>query len=121
MRTLGAFVLVLMFQGFQCDEVLTPDDVHPVWVGKLIEEYSAAPVGNPPQSIWRYEYKGNTVYYVPPQCCDFYSDLYNIDGVIIAHPDGGIAGGGDGRSPDFFQKRTHEMLVWQDNRRPGKQ
>ena len=49
----------------------------------LIRTYTEAPVGNPPQSIWQYEYNGALVYYVPPQCCDQYSDLYDFAGKII--------------------------------------
>ena len=64
------------------------------------------PVANPPASVTRYDYKGNTVYFVPQRCCDIFSDLYDAEGNIIGHPDGGITGQGDGRVPDFFQERT---------------
>jgi hypothetical protein len=82
----------------------------------MIEEFKGAPVGNPPQSIWRYSYHGMTVYYVPPQCCDQFSQLYDGFGILLGAPDGGFSGGGDGRFPDFFSARTDEHLVWQDMR-----
>jgi hypothetical protein len=89
---------------------------NPGWVTKLVATWEKDPVGNPPQSIWKYEYKSQTVYYVPPQCCDQYSTLYDISGVVICAPDGGITGRGDGKCPDFSQERTNEKLIWQDPR-----
>jgi hypothetical protein len=35
---------------------------NPEWVDQLREQFESAPVGNPPQSIWRYEYDGQVVY-----------------------------------------------------------
>ena len=49
-----------------------------------------------PQSITKYQNKGETVYYVVPRCCDQFSDLWDAEGNLIGHPDGGITGGGDG-------------------------
>jgi hypothetical protein len=91
---------------------------NPPWVDELIGKYQNDPVGNPPQSIWSYDYNGQTVYYIPPQCCDQYSQLLNADGEVICAPDGGFTGRGDGRCPDFFSKRTNEKLVWRDSRSP---
>ena len=89
---------------------------NPAWVDELIRKFQNEPAGNPPHSIWRYDYNGKTVYYVPPQCCDQYSVLYDASGEEICAPDGGLTGRGDGRCPDFFEKRTGEKLVWQDTR-----
>jgi hypothetical protein len=94
----------------------TTQSNNPAWVNELIEQFERDPVGNPPQSIWRYEYDGQTMYYVPPQCCDQFSSLYDAGGNVICAPDGGLTGQGDGRCPDFFEKRTHEQLIWQDSR-----
>ena len=89
---------------------------NPAWVDELIRKFQSEPAGNPPQSIWRYDYNGQTVYYVPSQCCDQFSALYDAGGREICAPDGGLTGRGDGRCPDFFTKRTNEKLVWQDSR-----
>ena len=89
---------------------------NPAWVDQLIKKYESEPVGNPPQSIWRYEYNNQLVYYVPPQCCDQYSTLYDGEGAILCAPDGGITGKGDGKCSDFFDKRSNELLIWQDTR-----
>lgn len=89
---------------------------NPAWVDKLIEQFKSELVGNPPQSIWSYEYNGQTVYYIPPQCCDQYSTLYNSSGDVICAPDGGLDGKGDGRCSDFTSQRTNELLIWKDSR-----
>ena len=107
--------LLALFPG-SCGDPVAPVD-NPIWVEKMIAEFKAAPVGNPPQSIWRYDYHDATVYYVPPQCCDQYSQLYNAEGVLLGAPDGGFTGTGDGRVTDFFSTRTNEHLVWRDTRK----
>jgi hypothetical protein len=101
--------------GVQQPATPTPSE-NPPWVDELITKFQSEPVGNPPQSIWRYEYKGQTVYFVPQQCCDMFSTLYDANGAQICAPDGGIAGQGDGKCPDFFAERTGETLIWQDPR-----
>jgi hypothetical protein len=88
----------------------------PVCVQQLISRFRKEEKQNPPRSIYRYSYKGRTVYYVTAPCCDFYSDLYNSACTIIAHPDGGFTGRGDGRAPDFLKERKNEKLLWKDNR-----
>ncbi len=72
---------------------------------------------NPPRKIYSYTYKGQTVYYVTPPCCDFFSDLYDSNCKLIGHPDGGITGRGDGKFPDFEKTKTNEKLVWEDTRK----
>ncbi len=98
----------------ECSQSTEPE--YPDWVNELIITFRSMPVGNPPQSIWRYEYRGEVVYYVPPQCCDQYSVLFDQEGNVICAPDGGFSGRGDGRCPDFFAARTSEKLVWKDPR-----
>ena len=97
-----------------CSQSTQPEN--PKWVDELIKRFQNAPVGNPPQSIWRYQFKGQVVYYVPPQCCDQFSSLYDINGNLICAPDGGFSGAGDGHCTDFFANRTNEKLVWKDPR-----
>jgi hypothetical protein len=91
----------------------------PVAISALIHDLETQPVRNPPALVARYEYGGQVVYYVPPHCCDFFGDLYDSKGQIICHPDGGIAGHGDGRCPDFAGRRTNEVIVWRDRRTGG--
>ena len=103
--------------GFQeTARVTVPAPGRPRWLTGLIRKMEKEPVADPPASVIQYQYKGRTVYYVPPRCCDIFSDLYDADGNIIGHPDGGITGQGDGRVPDFFQERSDGGQVWEDAR-----
>lgn len=89
---------------------------HPAWLNDLIIRFEDEPVANPPVVIKEYTYKGETVYFIPARCCDFFSDLYDAEGNLIAHPDGGISGNGDGRAADFFEEATYVRTVWEDPR-----
>lgn len=87
------------------------NEEQPPFVDQLITGFESEPVSNPPRSIWRYNYQGREVFYVPPVCCDVPSDLYDSDGKLICSPDGGITGRGGGGCPDFFRMRTQESRV----------
>jgi hypothetical protein len=89
---------------------------NPKWVDQLIGTFEGEPMGNPPHSILRYEYKGQEVYFIPAQCCDQYSKLYDASGSLLCAPDGGFTGKGDGRCSDFISLRTDETLIWRDPR-----
>jgi len=93
----------------------TPPD-KPVWLKQKIRKLSHQPVQNPPASVYEYQYNGDIVFYFPPQCCDAFSDLFDKNGKLICHPDGGITGKGDGLCSDFFQQATMIQLIWQDKR-----
>jgi hypothetical protein len=87
----------------------------PPFVATLIAHYKSEPPKTSPGSIWRYIYKEQPVYYVPPLwCCDIPSSLYDAKGNLLCRPDGGFAGYGDGRCPEFFKERAHEELLWSD-------
>ena len=84
----------------------------------MIEKYKAEDRQNPPRQVFSYQYKGQTVFYVTPPCCDFFSELYDSACTLIAQPDGGFTGRGDGRAPDFEAQRSNEKLIWKDERKP---
>lgn len=88
----------------------------PEWLAALIRELESQPVANPPAFIARYDYGAQTVYYLPPRCCDIPSDVYSAAGTIICHADGGFNGAGDGRCSDFFSSRKNEKIIWRDPR-----
>jgi hypothetical protein len=88
----------------------------PSFVEQLIGRLAGEEKRNPPASIWRYRYRGQTVYYLPPHCCDMPSSLYDERGALICSPDGGLTGRGDGKCPDFFDARSEESLVWSDRK-----
>ncbi len=106
MKNIIFVLFCFCFTIVSCSQSTSPDN--PDWVESLIVQFKNEPVGNPPQSIWRYEYNGQIVYYVPPQCCDQFSTLFNENGKILGAPDGGIT--------DFFTVRTKEKLIWKDSR-----
>lgn len=89
----------------------------PACITELIKQFKAEEVQNPPRKIFQYMYNGELVFYVPPICCDFFSDLYNRDCKSIGHPDGGFTGRGDGTVSDFLKTRSDKKLVWQDDRK----
>ena len=91
-------------------------DSYPAWVKTHIQRLHKGPLGNPAHSIWQYQYRGKTVYYVPPQCCDIPSALYDAKQKRICSPDGGMTGAGDGKCADFYQTRKAEKRIWQDSR-----
>lgn len=89
----------------------------PACVKTLIKKFSTEEKQNPPRSIYSYTYKGKTVYYVTPPCCDFFSDLYDSNCNLIGHPDGGITGKGDMQMTDFTTAKSNEKLIWKDARK----
>lgn len=90
----------------------------PGCIQSMIEKFKAEERQNPPRQIFAYQYKGQTVYYVTAPCCDFFSELYDSTCLLMAQPDGGFTGRGDGRAPDFADLRTQERLIWKDERKP---
>ena len=93
------------------------DQSLPACIQKMIEQFNMEEKQNPPREIISYAYKGSTVYYVTPPCCDFFSDLYDSSCVLIGHPDGGFTGRGDGKIINFKDSISNEKLIWKDNRK----
>jgi hypothetical protein len=105
--------LLLLAAGCKKEELVKST---PACIKKKINQLAQGPVTNPPAKIYSYQYRGKTVYYFPPKCCDIPSTLYDADCNIICAPDGGLTGAGDGRCADFFSSRTAERLIWEDKR-----
>ena len=68
-----------------------------------------------PQSITRYRYKGQPVYYMLSSCCDNYNIVFDSDCNILGFPDGGYTGRGDGKMPDFHKEAVKDKIVWESN------
>jgi PKD repeat protein len=92
------------------EEVVACDST--TWLNDLIAKFKNDLNSNPLHSIYQYDYQGKTVFYVPPQCCDQYSTLYDACGNVMCAPDGGITGTGDGTCPDFFSARQNETVIF---------
>jgi hypothetical protein len=114
MRYLVILFAVAIFSG--CTKNCVERDGIPACISAKIESLKTQPKGNPAYSVYEYTYNGKKVYYFPPQCCDQFSELYDANCNLICHPDGGIAGGGDGNCTDFISTRKDEVLIWKDNR-----
>jgi hypothetical protein len=110
------FLIIIIIIIFQAGCSQATQSGNPAWIDQLIKKIASEPVANPPQSIWRYEYNGQVVYFVPAHCCDITSVVYDGDGNVLCAPDGGITGKGDGRCTDFFSGRTNEQLIWKESR-----
>jgi hypothetical protein len=89
---------------------------NPGWLTMLIRQLETEPVANPPAFIARYDFRGKPAYYLPARCCDIWSNVYQADGTVLCHPDGGFAGRGDGQCPTFLAERSNEQIVWRDPR-----
>jgi hypothetical protein len=116
-RALKRTLLIVVLLAGCAGNPAAPDSANsPPWLTALIRQLEAEPVASPPAFIARYEYKGETVYFLPQRCCDVMSVLYRSDGAVMCHPDGGITGTGDRRCPDFFAERGNERIIWRDPR-----
>ena len=119
-RAVLVLAVPLLLSGTACggDSPVAPQPL-PTWLTILIGRLEAIPPANPPALIARYEYRGQTVYFLPERCCDVPSTLYRADGTILCHPSGGLSGTGDGNCADFFTERRDEVIVWRDQRSGG--
>lgn len=91
-------------------------DKNPCWVKEIIAREELYPVANPPASLTKCNYKNQTVYYLPPRCCDVPSVLFDENGKIICSPDGGFAGHGDGKCVNFSNESKDCEIIWRDSR-----
>ena len=117
------FVSFLIFGCFTNHNNNTPDNQTPknnktneTWINELIKKQLSEPPANPPATLSRCQWKDQIVYYLPPRCCDIQSELYDKKGNLICRPDGGIAGNGDGKCPDFIKKNLSCEIIWTDPR-----
>ena len=90
----------------------------PDWLTRLVAQFAHAPAGTRPGAVYRYVYRGQWVYYVPPGCCDTPGAVYDAAGTLLCAPDGGFTGTGDGRCPDFVTARQQGQRIWPDRRAP---
>lgn len=114
LKAIVLFAAIVNMAG--CAKLALPSGT-PSCIRAKIKEIQSEKVRNPPGSIWQYEYKGQTVYYVTSYCCDFPSQLYDTNCNLICSPDGGYTGKGDGKCPEFFAERKNEKLIWKDDRK----
>ena len=92
------------------------DESVPTCIQEKIQKIKSEPVRNPPAMVMRYSYRNQEVFYFTAYCCDFPSELFDLNCNLLCSPDGGISGSGDNKCPDFFTKRIDEQIIWQDDR-----
>jgi hypothetical protein len=63
------------------------------------------------ERIWQYSYRGQTVYFLEPPCCDAFTQVYALSCQYICAPSGGLAGG-DRKCPDFLSEARDGTIVW---------
>jgi hypothetical protein len=84
----------------------------PACLESAIKVMSSDPSRGTPQSVSRYIYNAQIVYYVLSACCDKYNIVYDSACNILGYPDGGFSGKGDGKMLDFKTKATGGEVVW---------
>lgn len=107
-------LLLLIVAPVSCKKDKTPGTSN--CINRKIQTLEKETVRNPPASVVRYTYAGKTVYYIPPYCCDNFSELYDEDCNLICAPDGGFSGVGDGHCTDFWTTATNPVEIWRDPR-----
>lgn len=112
--TLFLSVIIILIS-FSCKKTNVPKET-PSCIKQQIRNILKEDVRNPPAEVWKYEYNGKTVYYIPAFCCDAMSVLFDEDCNVICNPDGGLTGNGDGKCTDFSQKSSKGELIWKDKR-----
>ena len=117
MELFGKFVVIvgLIFLGCK-DDKLDVAAGTPVCIVNEINRIKKQAKWSPSAKVFSYQYNGQTVYYIPPRCCDIASTLLDASCTVLCAPAGGISGGGDGKCTDFLTTRTEEKLIWQDPR-----
>ena len=56
------------------------------------------------------------MFYIPAQCCDQYSNVFDDQCNLLGHRDGGFSGKGDGTPVNFFEEARDAKIIWKDNR-----
>lgn len=84
----------------------------PTCLQSIINSMAAQPNGSP-QSVSRYNYKSQPIYYLVSPCCDKYNIVYDSACNILGYPDGGLTGKGDGKMIDFANEASGKQVVWE--------
>ena len=94
----------------------TPAKGMPACIESIFNSMSSETNGSP-QSVTRYTFNNQTVYYLVSPCCDKYNIVYDSACNILGYPDGGFTGKGDGKMSDFKTGATNGKVVWKkDNK-----
>jgi hypothetical protein len=115
MKPLSLIVLLYFLAGCSDDSDNDQSSI-PECIQAEIKKIENSKVRNPPGAVYQYTYKEQTVYYIPPYCCDIAGRLLNESCEIIGCDGGGFDGKSDEICEDFHNTRTNEVVLWEDNR-----
>ena len=76
---------------------------------KLIAKDETIPVGS---HVIQLSNKKKKYYSLPVACCDQFVPLFDEEGKLLCHPEGGIAGNGDGKCKGLEKKLQKSKIVW---------
>jgi hypothetical protein len=108
-------LLILVAGAFACDCEDNHERGIPKCIDRKILELELEPVRDPAASITMITTTtGKKYFYIPAQCCDFYSELYDDQCTLMCSPDGGISGQGQGNCPEYLV--LEEEVIWKDKR-----
>ena len=114
LKNMKYLFLILCIGIFSCTKNIL--QTAPLCIQQKIGTFKSEPKGNPPQSVIQYIYHDKKVFYIPAQCCDQYSNVFDDKCNLLGHPDGGITGRGDGTLVNFFEDARDAKIIWKDNR-----
>ena len=86
----------------------------PACIEDAIRKIKGEEPRNPPAEVWKLTVEKATYYYIPPDCCDQFSELYDLNCNLVCSPDGGLTGQGSGNCPPL--ENAERELIWQDDR-----
>ena len=115
MNRVISFVLMFFLLGCATHKKVVKNGGLPVCLKEKIDSMAKDPNEGTPQSVTRYNYNNQTVYYLKSPCCDKYNIVYDSTCHILGYPDGGFTGRGDGKMTDFFEKATDGKVLWSQN------
>ncbi|MEZ6062495.1 MAG: hypothetical protein R3C19_19290 [Planctomycetaceae bacterium] len=107
----GLMLVVVTFSGCR-DPIAESSPSIPQWMQERITQLQQERDSNVPAFAQRATYDGRTVYYTSAAVPDGFGSLYDEDGTLLGHPDGGLNGKGDGRCSDYFEAATNVTTIW---------
>ena len=105
------FTLILV--SCNAPKSLTATSVIPDCLQEKIKKMSADISEGAPVSITQFTYHGQKVYYMIAPCCDKFNIVFDSVCTVLGYPDGGFAGRGDGKMPDFAKEAVEPKVIWE--------
>ena len=111
------FLILLLFFVVSCTATETSQNLlsaapYPICLDKIIQKLHMENKKNTSLTIYSCQYHHKTVYYLPANNKDEFSDLYDTNCTLLGHPDGGVSNVGDGLFFDFKTSAEHLKLIY---------